>query len=132
MTFLDTSGLVAYFDARDTCHAQAVAAWRRVVSGAGGRLLSNLIIVETVTLLRRRAGFHVAHRVGERLLSGAVGEVVHVGPAVLESAWVLFEKYQDHDLSLTDCASFALMRERRIQKAFTFDEDFRNAGFDRV
>jgi len=89
-------------------------------------------VVETVTLLRRRAGFPVALRVGERLLSGAVGEVVHVGAPLMASGWSIFERYRDHDLSLTDCVSFALMRERRIERAFTFDADYRTLGFLQV
>ena len=130
MTFLDTSGLVAYFDARDAHHARARRAWKRILADPDRPILTSLIIVETVTLLRRRAGFVVAQRVGERLLSGAVAEIVHVDARLLLAAWAIFEKYRDHDLSLTDCASFAVMRQRGITRALTFDDDFRALGFE--
>ena len=37
--------------------------------------------------------------------------------------------YEDKVLSFTDCTSFALMRERKLLEAFTFDSDFKRAGF---
>lgn len=129
MTFLDTSGLVALFDGKDGHHASARRTWKRIRVSPERLFLTNLIIVETVTLLRRRAGFDVAQRVGERLMCGAVGEVVHVDARLLDAGWMLFEKYRDHQLSLTDCASFAVMHARGITRAFTYDDDFRAVGF---
>ncbi len=105
--------------------------WRRIVKSKEPTVMTNLIIVETVTLLRRRAGFDQAKRAGERMLSGAVGEVVHVLPALLDAAWALFLQYDDQELSLVDCVSFAFMRQRSITHAFTFDDDFRTMGFPR-
>jgi predicted nucleic acid-binding protein len=132
MIFLDTSGLVALFDARDQHHQAGRAAWTRLQAEAAALVMTDLIVVETVTLLRRHAGFAAAQRVGERLLSGAVAELVYTDPDLMERGWALFEKYSDHDLSLTDAVSFALMRKRRMKRAFTFDKDFQNAGFDPV
>jgi len=50
----------------------------------------------------------------------------------LEGAWGFFRKYRDHELSFTDCTSFAAMRKYGIREAFTFDEDFSKAGFEIV
>ena len=81
-------------------------------------------------MLRRRAGFTPAERVLGRLLSGDVAEIVFCDAELFESAWSLFSRYHDKDLSLVDCVSFALMRRRRIRRAFTFDNDFRAVGFE--
>ena len=132
MIFIDTSGLVALFDARDGNHEAARAGWERVKDAGGAVLLTDQIVAETVTLLRRRAGFKAAQRVGERLLSGALGEIVYVDEALLKRAFKLFEKYSDQDLSLVDCTSFAVMRQRRLTRAFTFDNDFRAVGFEQL
>ena len=130
MTFLDTSGLVALFDDRDAHHASALKIWPRLRTNVAALVLTDLIVVETVNVLRSHAGWEVARRAGQRLLSGAVAEVVFADAPIFEQAWRIFCKYDDHVLSLTDCVSFALMKERSIRTAFSFDDDFRVAGFD--
>jgi hypothetical protein len=42
--------------------------------------------------------------------------------------WV--EPYDDQDFSLADGVSFALMKQRRITRALTFDRHFAIAGFE--
>jgi hypothetical protein len=126
---LDTSGLVGLFDARDGRHAQARETWGRVLGAAEPMVVTDLVLVETISLLRRRASHAVALRAGDRLLSGQVAELVRTDPDLLERGWLLFRAYHDELLSLTDCVSFALMKERRITRAFTFDANFESAGF---
>jgi predicted nucleic acid-binding protein len=41
----------------------------------------------------------------------------------------ILARYSDQDFSLTDAVSFAVMRQRRIEEAFTFDNHFSTAGF---
>jgi uncharacterized protein len=40
--------------------------------------------------------------------------------------------HRDKKWSLTDCSSFALMKELGIKEAFTFDKNFLEAGFRAV
>ncbi len=40
------------------------------------------------------------------------------------SAVSFLRKYADQRIGFTDCISFALMRARRIRRAFTFDRHF--------
>ncbi len=48
---------------------------------------------------------------------------------LLTSDYILFKKYDDKDLSFTDCTSFALMKRLKVQTAFTFDGHFQQVGF---
>lgn len=132
MIFLDTSGLVALFDRRDGQHAHAKTAWARLHRSAEALVLTDLILVETITLLRRRAGIDVAIRIADRLRSGSVAEIAHVDAPLLDRGFDVLARYRDKDLSLTDCVSFAFMRQRKIARAFTFDDDFRACGFEAV
>jgi predicted nucleic acid-binding protein len=45
------------------------------------------------------------------------------------SAVALFRRHDDKDWSFTDCVSFVLMRELKIEESFTTDRHFRQAGF---
>ena len=56
-------------------------------------------------------------------------EVAEIDSDLLQHAWEIFVGYEDKVLSFTDCTSFALMRQRRLLEAFTFDNDFKGAGF---
>ncbi len=59
-------------------------------------------------------------------------KIVHVTAEVEDGAWEIFKTYNDKDFSFTDSASFYLMKELKIQNAFTFDNHFSQLGFNRL
>jgi len=59
-------------------------------------------------------------------------ERVFVEEDVERRAFVLIERYRDHDFSFVDGTSFTVMRAQRIRHAFAFDAHFATAGFLRV
>jgi predicted nucleic acid-binding protein len=130
MILVDTSALIAMTDPREAWHEAAAATWRRLRDGREKFLITDLILAETIVWLRRRAGHALALRAGEMLQSSAVTELAFVDHALLQQAWALFRRYRDQELSLTDCVSFALMRARKVQRAFAFDDDFAAMGFE--
>ena len=56
--------------------------------------------------------------------------VVPLDDDVYGRALALFASRPDKEWSLTDCASFVVMRERAMTKALTTDEHFSQAGFE--
>ena len=55
--------------------------------------------------------------------------VIHVDASLQSEAWDPFIRYAGARASPIDCASFAIMRRHGIEKAFTFDQHFKAAGF---
>ena len=130
MVFADSSGFIAAFDAHDTAHAKAAGAWRQIAKARARLLTTQLVLAETVTYLRRRAGLELSRRAGTAILESAAIEVGALDAEQLAAAWREFGRNPDPKLSLCDATSFVVMRDRRLRRAFTLDRHFVDAGFD--
>jgi predicted nucleic acid-binding protein len=128
--FVDTSAFVAFALRRDDRHVAARTCFRALMESRTQLVTSDWVFGETVSFVRRRAGYSVAREAGERLRESPSLEIVSVDKNTVEEAWESFVGYRFDDLSLVDCVSFTLMRSRKIRKVFTFDRHFREAGFD--
>jgi len=128
MVFADSSGLVAAFWPRDPHHQAAIGAWRALAARRQRILTTDLVFAETVTLLRRWAGYDASRQAGEALLRSHNIDVVGLEREALQAAWREFVRSGDPKFSLCDAMSITVMRERRAVAAFTFDRHFRDAG----
>ena len=90
---------------------------------------SNLVVGETWTWLRRRAGHEAAVRFLDVLARSARVSVVVVDGAVDERAWQWLQRHDERAYSYVDATSFEIMRRERITEALAFDGDFAAAGF---
>lgn len=128
--FVDTSAFVAFALRRDDRHAEARSGFDELLNSRTPLVTSDWVFGETVSFIRRRAGYAPARATGERLRESPSLEIVAVDKAAADKAWEHFVGYRFDDLSLVDCVSFTLMRARRIRRAFTFDRHFADAGFE--
>ena len=55
--------------------------------------------------------------------------IIEADTALLSDGWQLYCNRLDKEWSLTDCVSFAVMENERINQAFTSDHHFEQAGF---
>jgi predicted nucleic acid-binding protein len=132
VVFADSSGFIAAFDPREPRHAEAAAAWRHVADTRQRLLTTHLVLAETVTFLRRRGGWELSCRAGRALLDSPAIDVVGLDAGQLAAAWQEFTRNPDPKLSLCDAASFIVMRDGGIRRAFTLDRHFADAGFEVV
>ena len=130
MVFADSSGFIAAFDAREARHAQAAAAWRQIAKARQRLVTTQFVLAETVTFLRRRGGWELSRRAGSALLESAAIEIIALDTDQLTAAWREFVRNPDPKLSLCDAASFVVMRDRKLRRAFTLDRHFEAAGFE--
>jgi predicted nucleic acid-binding protein len=128
--FVDTSAFVALFSKVDEFHAVA-SSYLASLDLAGTELsTTNYVFDETMTRLRKKIGHKAAVHFGVHFLSSGLFNKYYVERDLEKEAFKVFRKYPDKELSFTDCVSFAVMKRSGITKAFTFDADFRKAGFE--
>lgn len=130
MIFLDTGAFLGCYIARDQYHHQALAAWHELRASEWRCFTSNFVLDETFTFLARRTSYEFAAERARSLLTSSVLEILRPDHEAEVEALRIFEKFADQQVSFTDCVSFALMRSRRIDRAFSFDRHFALAGFE--
>ena len=111
--------LYAAVDRGDVGHERA----RAVLDGDEALVCTDHVVVETMLLVSRRAGWPVAERLWQGLRCG----LVRIEPTVLadlDRAWSIGEDYPDQEFSLVDRTSFAVMHRLGITRAASFDKDF--------
>jgi hypothetical protein len=127
MILLDTSYLIALFDARDGLHARAMA-WSEAVNEP--LLVTEYVLWETVNAFSHPADRAKAHALVALVRAEPDYEVLKAGGEVFEAGLALHRARPDKGWSLTDCISFVVMQERGIRQALAFDQDFEQAGFE--
>jgi predicted nucleic acid-binding protein len=124
--FVDTHGFYVWADAADAAHGRAVA----IVRESGRRFLtSEWVLVETVNLFVARRKPHWGERLFDFLRGTDAIGVVPASTEQFQAAGRLWHQYRDHPFPMTDCTSFAVMREAGIEDALTGDRHFRIMGF---
>ena len=120
--FVDTSAWYAAYVATDLKHAQVAA----IIDGPTTRLItSDLVLAESLNLLRARNEFDRAVLLGQSLLTQSVAELIYLTPEDLQKAFVIFSTYRDKNWSFIDCTSLALMQRLNIRVAISLDRHFR-------
>lgn len=125
--FVDTSALYALLDRDDAHHAQAGAAWSRLMDTETPLFTHSYVLVETFALVQRRLGLEAVRALQHDLMP--ILDVVWVEEDLHRAAVEALLASRNRAVSLVDRASFALMRRRGLRAAFAFDEDFSKEGF---
>jgi uncharacterized protein len=126
--FVDTGAWVSIAMKRDKHHETAVQLLRNIQKDSVSLITSDYILDEVLTLVRKHSTHKNARNIGVTILKSPVVRLERITESVWEKAWKIFQRYKDKMWSFTDCTSFALMDQLRIQHAFTFDPDFRQYG----
>ena len=127
--FVDTSAWLALNDKNDQHHSEAVSRSAKIKQQKIQLVTSEYVLDESITIIRYRVSHRAAVIFGDALMSSTILTIADITDEERFKAWVLFNKYGDKELSYTDCTSFALMKKLGLQKAFTFDDHFRQIGF---
>ena len=125
--FLDTFGLYAVFDKDDSNHSVAAASWSEWLRNGETLLTNNYVLLETLALLQHRLGIAAVRAFHENVTP--VLHIEWISTARNEAAVEAMLAASRRKLSVVDCASFQTMRHHGLRAVFTFDQHFREQGF---
>jgi predicted nucleic acid-binding protein len=114
---VDTSALLAYFDAAEPDH-KAVS--RIIERSDDARVISPYVVAELDYLVGTRVGVDAELAV-LRELSGGAWEMADFGAAELEQAAGITEKYRDQRIGIADASNVVLADRFRTRTIATLD-----------
>jgi uncharacterized protein len=127
--FVDTSAWLALNYKNDQYHQDALSKNVIIKTRKIDLVTSDYVIDETLTIIRYRVSHKAAVVFGDSLMSSRIVTIISITENERLAAWALFKKYSDKELSFTDCTSFALMKKLGLRQAVSFDDHFRQIGF---
>ncbi|NMB25230.1 MAG: PIN domain-containing protein [Firmicutes bacterium] len=125
--FVDTSGWLALILRNDQYHKDAAAYYQFLRSNQMPLVTSDYVLDETLTRLRYDAGLQTAITAKDILDKAKESNFLSmqwVDEAVSAKAWELFVRYQDQEISFTDCTSWSICQRLGIEEVFAFDRHF--------
>ena len=133
LIFYDTSAWVALAVPGDRNGPKAKRLQAEVTRGAFGAIVTtSFVLDEAATFVRMETDTESAGRLLRSILASGAITTVWIDPGHFGSALELFQSHRDKRWSLTDCTSFAVMRDLGIETAFSFDRNFEEGGFRRL
>jgi predicted nucleic acid-binding protein len=129
--FIDTSAFYAVADKGDVNHTSAVVIYKRLLDEAKVLTLTDYVLSETATLVRRRLGYKRSLEFLDLIEEGTgIGlfETIIIGKGQLADAKAIFAGEKDPKFSFVDAVSISTIRREKIKKVFAFDSHFTNYG----
>jgi uncharacterized protein len=123
--FADTSFFLALLRDDDELHALAIEQWkvtRPVVT-------TEFIVLELGNACARAEDHDDFLALVAGIRTNSRIRVLPLATSLLDRGLDRMSRRPDKDWSLTDCISFVVMEDERIQEALTGDRDFEQAGF---
>lgn len=131
MILIDTSAWFTLLCERAAQRPEATSTFAEIEKGRfGAPVTTDYVLDETFTLLRQRVGLSSVARLSGLLRESPSIRRVRVSEAVFEESLRLMLSHGDKRWSFTDCTSFVTMRETHIVRAFAWDHNFAEAGFE--
>lgn len=128
MIFVDTSAFLAMLASADLNHLRAMQGWQSLLEENQALITNSYVLVESIVIIQKRLGLSKVHDYQDKivpLLSVEwIDEIQH------KAAVQRMLSADRRQLSLVDCSGFETMRRLKIEKAFAFDDHFREQGFE--
>ena len=130
--FVDSGAWISCINKDDKYHKKAFSYLKELRQNNISLFTSNYVKAETLTWLKYNTDHQKAIKaieLWEKAERKQQLKTCWVTKKINKEAEKILKKYKDHNLSITDCTSFAICRNFEIQKVFSFDNDFNILGF---
>ena len=127
--FVDTVAWPALVNKSDTLHLAARTVRDALIQQNAKLITTNFIVVEIANSLARLPLRGLACKLLDFIQTSATIELVTISDELSEKAYNLYCSRTDKEWGLTDCTSFVVMQTLQINRAFTADRHFEQAGF---
>ncbi len=125
--FADTGYWVAVLNPKEDWHARAIDASKLL---GKARMITTEMVLDELLAALSKVPVRASVILGvDAIRSNPNTEVVPQTSIQFSEAFDAYRRMPDKEWSLTDCASFALMRERGVSEALAHDHHFEQAGF---
>ena len=129
--FVDAFAWIALINADDAYHERATALYQELNRQGVALCTTDFILLEVADgLCAPRLRAVTVAFIDSLRESGVV--IIPVSSELLDDGWSLYSRRPDKGWGLTDCTSFVVMDEQGITEAFTSDQHFTQAGFQRL
>ena len=129
-TFLDTSFLIALSDEKDKNHKRTKTSLKELVGKGTRFVVARNILNEYLDGVTKRISKEKAIEELDNILNSKLLVIEPVTEKDWDKAIIYFRKYNDQQIDLTDCLSFAIMERLEMKSVLTFDYDFKIHGFE--
>ncbi len=125
---IDTSAIYGLMDRRDPTHAMARHTMERLRDDGESLITHSYVLSETSALIQRRLGMEALRDVIDAVWPTL--RIIWIDRDLHDRAITSVLAIGRRSVSLVDCASFVVMRDNGIRRAFAFDRDFAAQGFE--
>jgi len=127
--FVDTVAWLALVNKSEDLHDAARLVRDQIIQQKAKLITTDFVVVEIANSLARLPLRGVARKLIDFIRTSDTVELVTISPELFEKAYQLYCSRDDKEWGLTDCTSFVVMEMMRMNRAFTADRHFEQAGF---
>lgn len=132
MLFVDTSFWIALESSSDQYHSHASNYWLEFQQHPQPLVTTSYVLDETATYFNVRGLHDKAVEIVEALTTSEWIQFIHVDVTLFNDGLRIFRQSADKRYSLTDCISFVVMTNLKIDAALSFDKHFDQFGFAKL
>lgn len=128
---IDTSAFICLTEIGDKRYQKAIELYRAAKKEKAAFFVTSDILVETITRTRYKLGLPQAKKLYKLIKKEEKRgflEILQTNILMADKVIKIMEKFKNVELSFTDCTSFLIMKQYKLDYIFAFDSDFVKMG----